>query len=89
MTLLETLEYFLTETAADMDGLSWEIREETNFEDNGNADYLCEEYDFNKELYDNLKQIKSIIENTEALKWADKILDGVDLNEELPDEETT
>jgi hypothetical protein len=76
MTLLETLEYFLTETAADMDGLSWEIREETNFEDN-------------KELYDNLKQIKSIIENIETLKWADKILDGVDLNEELPDEETT
>ena len=62
MTLLETLEYFLTETAADTDSLSLEIREETNFEDNGNADYLCKEYDFNKELYDNLKQIKSIIE---------------------------
>ena len=88
MTLLETLEYFLTETAADMDGLSWEIREETNFEDN-NIDHLTECYDFNKELYDNLKQIKSIIENIETLKWADKILDGVDLNEELPDEETT
>ena len=88
MTLLETLEYFLTETAADMDGLSWEIREETNFEDN-NIDHLTECYDFNKEVYDNLKQIKSIIENIEALKWADKILDGVDLNEELPDEETT
>ena len=28
-------------------------------------------------------------ENIEALKWADKILDGVDLNEELPEEETT
>ncbi len=88
MTLLETLEYFITETAADMDGLSWEIREETNFEDN-NIDHLTECYDFNKQLYDNLKQIKSIIENIEALKWADKILDGVDLNEELPDEETT
>ena len=88
MTLLETLEYFLTETAADMDGLSWEIREETNFEDN-NIDHLTECYDFNKQLYDNLKQIKSIIKNIEALKWADKILDGVDLNEELPDEETT
>ncbi len=85
MTLLETLEYFLTETAADMDGLSWEIREETNFEDN-NIDHLTECYDFNKELYDNLKQIKSIIENIEALKWADKVLDGVDLNKELPDE---
>ena len=62
MTLLETLDYFLTETAADLDGLSWEIREETNFEDN-NIDGLTEIYDFNKELYDNLKQIKSIIEN--------------------------
>lgn len=61
MTLLETLEYFLTETAADMDGLSWDIREETNFEDH-NIDHLTELYDFNKELYDNLKQIKSIIE---------------------------
>jgi hypothetical protein len=61
MTLLETLEYFLTETAADMDSLSWEIREETNFEEN-NTEYLAEVYDFNKELYDNLQQIKSIIE---------------------------
>lgn len=61
MTLLETLEYFLTETAADMDGLSWEIREETNFADN-NIEHLTECYDFNKELYDNLKQIKSILE---------------------------
>jgi hypothetical protein len=44
-----------------MDGLSWEIREETNYEDN-NIEYLTECYDFNKELYDNLKQIKSILE---------------------------
>jgi hypothetical protein len=65
MTLLETLEYFLTETAADMDDLSWEIREETNFEDN-NVDNLSEIYDFNKSLYDNLKQIKSIIEQLKA-----------------------
>ena len=62
MTLLETLDYFLTETSADLEGLSWEIREETNFEDN-NVEGLSEIYDFNKELYDNLKQIKSIIEN--------------------------
>ena len=65
MTLLETLEYFLTETAADMESLSWEIREETNFEDN-NVEGLSEVYDFNKELYDNLQQIKSIIEQLEA-----------------------
>ena len=61
MNLIETLDYFLTETAADMDSLSWEIREETNFEDN-NVEGLSEVYDFNKALYDNLKQIKSIIE---------------------------
>ena len=61
MTLLETLDYFLTETAADMEGLSWEIREQTNYEDS-DTEYLAECYDFNKALYDNLKQIKSIIE---------------------------
>ena len=67
MTLLETLDYFLTETAADMNSFSLEIREETNFEDN-NVEGLSEIYDFNKELYDNLKQIKSVIEHLEANK---------------------
>jgi hypothetical protein len=67
MTLLETLDYFLTETAADMESLSLEIREETNFEDN-NIEGLSEVYDFNKKLYDNLKQIKSVIEHLEANK---------------------
>ena len=66
MTLLETLDYFLTETAADMEGLAWEIREETNFEDNS-LDYLSECYDFNKALYDNLKQIKAIVEPKYAI----------------------
>lgn len=61
MTLLDTLNYYLEEASGEMESLSWEIREETNFEDN-NIEYLTECYDFNKELYDNLKQIKSIIE---------------------------
>ena len=84
-----------------MDGLSWEIREETNFEDN-NIEHLTECYDFEKQLYDNLKQIKLMIEEKDpvkqiindpndelienVLKWTDKVLDGVDLNEKLPDE---
>ena len=101
MTLLETLEYFLTDTAADMDGLSWEIREATNYEES-NVDYLTECYDFKKQLYDNLKQIKLMIEEKDpvkqilndpddeliekALKWSDKVLDGVDLNEALPND---
>ena len=67
MTLLETIQYFLTETAADMDGLSWEIREETNFEDN-NIEHLTECYDFQKELYDNLKQLKTMIEEKDPVK---------------------
>jgi len=101
MTLLETLEHFLTETAADMDGLSWEIREATNYEES-NVDYLTECYDFEKQLYDNLKQIKLMIEEKDpvkqilndpndellekALKWSDRVLDGVALNEALPND---
>jgi hypothetical protein len=61
MNLVQTLEYFMDETAAHMEELSWEIREETNYEDN-NVESLSEEYDFNKELHDNLLKIKSIIE---------------------------
>ena len=34
MTLLETLDYYLNETSSYMEELSWEIREETNYEDN-------------------------------------------------------
>ena len=65
MNLLETLDYFMNETSAYMNELSWEIREETNYEDN-NIESLSEEYDFNKELHDNLQQIKSVIEQLEA-----------------------
>ena len=53
MTLLDTLNYYLEEASGQMEELSWEIREETNY---------SELYDFHKENYDNLKQIKSIIE---------------------------
>jgi hypothetical protein len=61
MNLVQTLKYFMDETAAHMEELSWEIREETNYEDN-NVESLSEEYDFNQELHDNLLKIKSIIE---------------------------
>lgn len=61
MNLLETLDYYLNETEAYMNELSWEIREETNYEDN-NVESLSQEYDFNKEHRDNLLKIKSIIE---------------------------
>ena len=58
MNLLETLDYFMNETEAYMNELSWEIREETNYEDN-NVESLSEEYDFNQELHTNLLKIKS------------------------------
>ena len=45
-------------TAAQMEELSWEIREESNYELNS-IESLSEEYDFNKELHDNLLKIKS------------------------------
>lgn len=61
MNLLQTLDYFMNETAAYMEELSWEIREESNYELNS-IESLSEEYDFNKELHDNLLKIKSIIE---------------------------
>jgi hypothetical protein len=67
MTLLETLDYYLNETSSYMEELSWEIREETNYEDN-NVESLSDEYDFNQQLHDNLQKIKSAIEHLEANK---------------------
>ena len=62
MTLIDTLNHFINDLEADLESISWEIREETNFEDNC-VDYLTEEYD-EKELHlNNLKQIKTIIES--------------------------
>ena len=61
MTLLDTLNYYLEEASGQMEELSWEIREETNYED-GNLDGLTELYDFHKENYDNLLKLKSMID---------------------------
>jgi len=62
MTLIDTLNHFINDLESDLESISWEIREETNFEDNC-VDYLTEEYD-EKELHlNNLKQIKTIIES--------------------------
>ncbi len=62
MTLLDTINYYLNEASGEMEGLSWEIREETNYED-CNLDSLTELYDFYKENYENLQKIKAILEN--------------------------
>jgi phytoene dehydrogenase-like protein len=58
MTLFDTLDHYISEVEADLEGLAIEIREETNFEDNA-IEYLSEMYDTVKEHRDNLFKIKS------------------------------
>jgi hypothetical protein len=58
MTLFDTIDYYLQQTAGDMESLSWEIREESNYEDHDTT-WLEEEYDINKENHENLLLIKS------------------------------
>jgi hypothetical protein len=60
MTLFDTLNHYIRETEADLEGLSLEIREETNFEPNC-VDSLSEMYDTVAENLKNLKEIKQII----------------------------
>ncbi len=65
MTLLDTLEYFIDDTQAHLSDIEWEIREETNYDDDGHQERMeqfCEEYDEHKERLEDLKIIKSIIE---------------------------
>lgn len=65
MSLIDTLEYFIDDVAAHLSDLEWEIREETNYDDEGHDERMtdfCEQYDEHKERLEDLKQIKSIIE---------------------------
>lgn len=58
MTLFDTIDYLIGGLAADLQEISWEIREETNFENNA-IDYLSERYDIVKQQRDDLEKIKS------------------------------
>ena len=65
MGLIDTLEYFIDDTQARLSDIEWEIREETNYDDDGHQermDQFCEEYDEHKARLEDLKTIKSIIE---------------------------
>lgn len=61
MSLIDTLEYFIDQIEGDLEEIAWEIQEETNFEDNS-IDWLSEQYDYKLEHLNNLKQIKTILE---------------------------
>jgi hypothetical protein len=67
MTILDTIDWFIEELEGDLECLSWEIREETNFEDNS-IDFLSEQYDEKEKHLNNLQEIKNIIMQMENNK---------------------
>ena len=60
MDLLFTLDLFIEELEADLEEISGEIREETNFEDNA-LDYLSELYDDKEQHLNNLKEVRRLL----------------------------
>ena len=64
MSLIDTLNYFIEDQEWHLQCLEWDIREETNHEVN-DLDWYCEEYDIAKQRVEDLKQIKTILENNE------------------------
>jgi hypothetical protein len=61
MPLLDTINYFIQDQEGHLQCLEWDIREETNYENN-DIDWYCEQYDEAKQRIEDLKIIKSIIE---------------------------
>jgi len=65
MGLIDTLEYFIDDTRARLSDVEWEIREETNYDDDGHQermDDFCEQYDEIDARLQDLEKIKSVIE---------------------------
>ena len=60
MTLLSTIDMFIEELEADLEEISWDIKEETNYEDNS-LDYLSDLYDDKEQHLQNLKEIRRLL----------------------------
>ena len=60
MSLLATIDLFIEELEADLEEISGDIREETNFEDNS-VDYLADIYDDKVQHLQNLKEIRRLL----------------------------
>lgn len=58
---------FVEELEADLEEISGEIREETNFEDNA-LDYLSELYDDKEQHLQNLKEIRRLLVSNNLVK---------------------
>jgi len=62
MSMIDTLNYYIEQAEADLQGLEWDIREETNYEGDAHQlmmDDLCESYDIVKQQLEDLQLIKS------------------------------
>ena len=57
---LRTIDFFIGELEADLESVSWEIREKTNYEDNS-VDYLSDLYDDKEQHLKNLKEIRRLL----------------------------
>jgi len=60
----ETIDFFIKELEGDLESLSLEIREETNFDDEVHKQmmgHLSEEWDEKNEHLQNLKRIKELL----------------------------
>ena len=64
MSLLDTLNYFIQDQEGHLQCLEWDIREELNHEVN-DLDWYTEQYDLTKQRIEDLKQIKTMLENNE------------------------
>lgn len=60
MDLFSTIDWFIRELEADLESISWEIREETNYED-CSLDYLTDDYDEKEHHLNNLKEIRTLL----------------------------
>ncbi len=60
--MIDTLNYYIEQAEADLQGLEWDIREETNYEGETHdlmMNDLCDSYDHVKLLLEDLQKIKS------------------------------
>jgi hypothetical protein len=64
MSLLDTLNYLIKDQEGDLQCYEWDIREELNHEVN-DLDWYTEQYDLTKQRIEDLKQIKTMLENNE------------------------
>jgi hypothetical protein len=62
MSLIDTLNYLIEDQEGDLQCYEWDIREELNHEVN-DVDWYTEQYDLTKQRIEDLKTIKTILEN--------------------------